>query len=66
MSIDNIEDKHIGRAKSKRRIHNNDSNDLADQLNSLQKALANERGESERFRQEMRAKVRLLLERRVY
>jgi hypothetical protein len=51
--------------KSKRRISYKVTDadlDLADRIDSLQRAFANERGEWERFRQEMRAKVRLLLE----
>lgn len=50
------------RVKSKRRI-NSDSDDLVDRLDALQRAVANQRGELERFRQEVIASVNSLLER---
>jgi hypothetical protein len=69
VSNGDVKDKSIGYAKSKRRIKDLDSDpniDLADRIDALQRAVANERGENERFREEMRAKVRLLLEGRSY
>jgi hypothetical protein len=64
VTIDNIQNKDIGYAKSKRRIQkrNLDSDDLADRLDALQRAVANQRGDFERFRQEIIASVNSLLE----
>jgi hypothetical protein len=76
ISISDNEDKTFGFAKSKnkRRIRDdysdsgfdsstNTNKDLADQVNALQKAFAQERGEWERYRQEMRTKMHILIER---
>jgi hypothetical protein len=67
MTFHRIEDKSIGyaNAKSKRRIRDTDSNlDLADRIDSLHRAVANERGINERFREETLAILRILLQRR--
>jgi hypothetical protein len=52
--------------KNKRRIRDSDSDsdDLVDRIDSLQRALANERRISERFREEVLAKLEILLQRR--
>lgn len=50
--------------RSKRRIRNSNWNfqmDLADRIDSLQRAVANERGESQRFREAVCAKLGLRL-----
>jgi hypothetical protein len=67
MTYHDIQNKDIASAsaKSKRRIHDSDSDiDLANQVNSLQRAFANERGINERFREETLAILRILLQRR--
>ena len=64
MSIDSNRNKDIARAKSKRPLNNLD--DLASQLDALQRAFAHKRGIDERFQNEMRAKMRVLLERMAY
>jgi flagellar biosynthesis chaperone FliJ len=51
------------RIKSKRRINSDSDVDLANQLNCLQRAFSQERGEWTRFRNEIIASVNSLLER---
>jgi hypothetical protein len=68
LTISSAENKHIAFPKEKRRIHDrdiaSDSNvDLSSQVDSLQRALANERGINERFREEVLAKLEILLQR---
>ena len=69
MTYHDIQNKDIDYAKSKRRIHGHDidsdsDSDLADRIDSLQRAFANERGINERFREETLAILRILLQRR--
>jgi hypothetical protein len=74
MTYHDIQNKDIAIPRSKHRIKDFDLDsdpnrnlaDLTDRLDALQRAVANERGINERFRQEILAKVRLLLERGPY
>ena len=61
MTYYGIQNKHIAFPKEKRRIHiDSDSNlDLADRIDSLHRAFANERGKNHRFREAVRAKLGL-------
>ena len=52
------------RHRSKRRIKDFSNEDLADQLECLQRAVANQRGDFESFKEELIEIVRVLFERR--